>query len=507
MAEPITIQKLIDASLDADSLEVLVNGDENTDVTARLGETYPSVKKAIKTLFENGGLPATPFKTKALMTASALVDGDYAMVTDGGDDNGLYVKTAGAWVKSDYDPLTLAKADATTKMELAKEQAVDEAVSISNDNTRNNYVAKIDSISNDILFAVLDKNGNYTDLQLDGNGNIHDRVIDEWRSRLGAAETTKSAILNLSHVLPVISSTDSDVKPTDSYYKDGELLPVLPDNNKAVLIGSSSAERFSNYLQTALKVLNPSITMASPAFGGSIVEQQNALMGNKPLKLKFANNKILAGDSPVTRYDSYAFKSDLINMTGWVDGVYGKLKLVGANVIFERLDGGSSVVTVADSVDFIPELGNQYRNAIQIIWIGKNNLTLNVPSDDCVGSLMENTNSIIDYNSSLIKRCIVMTHHVDTNTPAISDKRDRINRTNQLYKLRFKDAVFDANEILLGTQIFTDLSITRTAKDISQQALGNLPPSLSVDSMHLTYPVYEYVAQKLGQFIATKNWF
>lgn len=126
MAEPISIQQLKDASLDAKTLEQAVNGDAVTTVVSRLGETYPSlsnalnqidskldsadtqIKQGITNLFENGGLPATPFATKALMQSSALVDGDYAMVTDGAADNGLYVKTAGAWVKSGYDPLAQA---------------------------------------------------------------------------------------------------------------------------------------------------------------------------------------------------------------------------------------------------------------------------------------------------------------------------------------------------------------------------------------------------------------
>lgn len=109
MADAITIKALQDASLDAKSLEDVVNGDEAKQVTTRLGETYPSVKKAIKTLFENGGLPAVPFTTKALMEVSALFDGDYAQVTDDMVNNGLYVKTGGSWVKSEYDPVTQAK--------------------------------------------------------------------------------------------------------------------------------------------------------------------------------------------------------------------------------------------------------------------------------------------------------------------------------------------------------------------------------------------------------------
>ncbi len=101
-----SLQDMANGHLDVKALGEAANGDENTIVTTRTGNTYPSVKKAIKTLFENGGLPATPFKTKALMTASALANDKYAMVTDDTVNNGLYVKTAGAWVKSSYDQIS-----------------------------------------------------------------------------------------------------------------------------------------------------------------------------------------------------------------------------------------------------------------------------------------------------------------------------------------------------------------------------------------------------------------
>ena len=111
MADIVTTEQLQNASLDAQALEKFINGSDSETVLTRLNAKYPTLQKAIKELFENGGLPATPFKTKALMTASALVDGKYAQVTDDSvaANNGLYVKTAGAWVKSSYDPLTQAK--------------------------------------------------------------------------------------------------------------------------------------------------------------------------------------------------------------------------------------------------------------------------------------------------------------------------------------------------------------------------------------------------------------
>ncbi|PAT63915.1 sialate O-acetylesterase [Psychrobacter sp. JB193] len=111
MAEPITLQRLIDASMDSESLEVVVNGDDSTDVETRLGGTYPTLAKAIKTILEQGTLNATLFKTKALMESSALVDDSYALVTDDAvaDNNGYYQKQSSEWVFSGYNPSAQAK--------------------------------------------------------------------------------------------------------------------------------------------------------------------------------------------------------------------------------------------------------------------------------------------------------------------------------------------------------------------------------------------------------------
>lgn len=102
---------IAEASQDLKTIEDFVNLPAGSAVKPRLLPsvdvgTLAGIRNAI---FENGGLPATPFKTKALMTASALANDKYAMVTDGGVDNGLYTKTAGTWVKSSYDPLAQAK--------------------------------------------------------------------------------------------------------------------------------------------------------------------------------------------------------------------------------------------------------------------------------------------------------------------------------------------------------------------------------------------------------------
>ncbi|MGB2081359.1 MAG: hypothetical protein ACPHVJ_00310 [Psychrobacter sp.] len=97
------LQAIDDAILDADSLEQFINGSDGETVLTRLSAEYPTLQKAIKQMFENGGLPATPFKTKAEMEASGLANGDYAVVTDDGSNNGLYIKQSEGWVVSEYN--------------------------------------------------------------------------------------------------------------------------------------------------------------------------------------------------------------------------------------------------------------------------------------------------------------------------------------------------------------------------------------------------------------------
>lgn len=110
MSELLTMQDLANGHLDVKALGEAANGDENTQVITRTGETYPSAKKAIKTMFQQGGLPAEPFKTKTSMQTegASLANGTYAVVT--GDVNkqynGYYQRVSGEWVRTDYQPVT-----------------------------------------------------------------------------------------------------------------------------------------------------------------------------------------------------------------------------------------------------------------------------------------------------------------------------------------------------------------------------------------------------------------
>lgn len=107
MANAVTMQQLIDASLDTTALENAVNGDDTQDVQTRLNKTYPTLAKAIKTIMSKAPIDSTPFATKAALLAdTTLADNAFAFVyNDTSNENGLYVKNSGAWSKAAFSPI------------------------------------------------------------------------------------------------------------------------------------------------------------------------------------------------------------------------------------------------------------------------------------------------------------------------------------------------------------------------------------------------------------------
>lgn len=113
--------------------------------------TKNALDTAVTDLFENGGLPATPFSTYAAMATSAIVDGDYAVVTNDSnlDKNGNYLKQDGEWLYIKYNP---------------KQQVI---AGINNaQNTLSNVFVKKNYVTiDDAVIAMLDADGNKTWLQ------------------------------------------------------------------------------------------------------------------------------------------------------------------------------------------------------------------------------------------------------------------------------------------------------------------------------------------------------
>lgn len=93
---------------DAQSLGEFINGDTEQYVTTRLDKEYPTLDEALRQLFANGGVPATPFNSFSEMESSSLQNGSIAVVMHDADasKNGFYKKSGtGFWNYLRFNPL------------------------------------------------------------------------------------------------------------------------------------------------------------------------------------------------------------------------------------------------------------------------------------------------------------------------------------------------------------------------------------------------------------------
>lgn len=526
MAGAITMQGLIDASLDSDTLGEFANEDKL--VTSRLGAEYPSAPMASRLVVENGLLSATPYSTYAAMISGSMADGAYAVVTNDTDTNknGVYKLNSGVYIYQQYNPVN-KKISLNSGVLFAITDDSGSPTWLQVSDTDGGMTEQAESFVRDklnilktgestVMFAITDDNGNLTDLSLDASGSILNEVLDNWAERLkerghlqsDSNKETKVQADNYALNMPTQVGTAKDTCIGDKYYKDGAYYPVAPDKTKVIMIGSSSIRYSANFIRTALTALNKGITSYQPGFAGAVIEHMYPLVGNRPITVIPENNKINAtGTTTINLVESPSIKGGLANFDGWINGIHGNLSEVGSDMVFTRTTNAASDTAINQAVQFIPDLGNQYRNAIGIYWIGKNNLTSGVSWLNDVDQLIKGHDEMIEFSASMFKRFVVLTHYCDTDEPAVSEARDRINRCNDLYKQRYRDSVFDAEAIILGQQIFTDLGITKTAADDAAIAKRSLPPSLAKDAGHCTDAVYEYISNKLVEFMNNNQYF
>lgn len=174
MAELLSLQDMANGHLDVKALGVAANGDENTEVITRTGETYWSAKKALRIMTELG-IGFTAFETKATLDAdSVLQNGAYAVVTnDVIEKIGVYLKKLGAWVRvpwnnfSNLDELRVNKdkdyplsilvrsASSSNKQQIYFKQALVGAEVV---NARKGYYYRFAYMQNGQVFAGVDQN-------------------------------------------------------------------------------------------------------------------------------------------------------------------------------------------------------------------------------------------------------------------------------------------------------------------------------------------------------------
>ena len=301
-------------------------------------------------------------------------------------------------------------------------------------------------------------------------------------------------------VSPYLSLSDASILPTDRALVGGAVVPILPDMTRMAGWGSSTMEYMG--AEVAAEMAELGVAYYNGGDAGVRAEHTLAQLGSHPALITIAGGSIPAS-GPVDVTASNVRASNLLKaFSGTLAGVAGTLSSTATSLVFTRAADGAATA-VPPGTPFLPSIGPQYRDAVNVLNIGKND----IGSAGADTMIIEKTAEAFAWMSPLVKRIVVMGHAVNRDTADDSPGRAQIMAVNAAFARAYGALYFDLQGYMTGPQIWIDSGVTPTADDLAAQARGNKPPSLSLDDLHFNAAGDAAVAKALRRFVVALGWY
>lgn len=276
------------------------------------------------------------------------------------------------------------------------------------------------------------------------------------------------------------------------------LVPAT-DFSRIAAFGSSTVEYFGPEMATELAPLG--VTYFNGGDAGVRAEHTLAQLGSRPALLTVAGGTIPASGAVGVTVSNAPLTSFLRSFTGTLAGVEGTLSGTIDAFTFTRAAAGSAVSVPADT-PFIPTVGPQYRSAVNLLNIGKNN----APTTP-IAQVSQWTQEARDWIVAGGGLPVIMGHAMNRDTPDVSTTRTWILGINALLSGWAGADYFDLQGYMVSPQIWIDAGVTPTQEDLDAQARGNKPPSLSLDDIHFNNTGDAAVAKAFRRFVVARGWY
>lgn len=283
------------------------------------------------------------------------------------------------------------------------------------------------------------------------------------------------------------------------------LLPGAGHRLKMAWWGSSTMAGVSPELESIARTYR--MRFFNGGVGGQTAEQILARLGSRPA-LMTGGTIPASGPAVLTTPSMSAAVPAPFKATGTLAGVPGTLtKAHGtqAGYTFAR-DQPGKPVRIPDGEPFIPTKGKEFRRGINHLNIGKNNLTGKRPGTSDPDTILGWTFDAYDWLTASSPRVLVWGHFVNTGTPEASAVRGKIRRINEALKDRYGPRYVDVEGLLTHLGVWEAAGVQPTAADLKQQALGNKPPSLSLNPAHMNATGYKAVRHVIEQRLGELAW-
>lgn len=278
----------------------------------------------------------------------------------------------------------------------------------------------------------------------------------------------------------------SDIFGGEYHIRGEEVLPAHADETRASSWGSSSAHYSTPEFTAAFAEIGIAFTRGGAE--GEFSDQTFARLGSRPAMLRFPGDEVPGRGAVAVTVENWSAAAQvqnfrLLTYTGTCAGIAGTLAWdAAAGALRWTRTSGGSAVALSGAVPMIPDVGNRMRNAIVLLWAGKNNIVNLEDPAISVGQTVE----AVQWLSPLYARCLVLGHYCNGDAPAWAIAV--IKRANALMARQFGSLFVDVQGWLMSRKLWTHVGLSPTRDDLAAQAADRLPPSLwrtPADPLHL----------------------
>lgn len=356
------------------------------------------------------------------------------------------------------------------------------------------------------LHAVVDGNGYLTDHCVrDTDGQVPDWVLlDRWVPRMAPTmgRLLNAAKATLPYYNPDMRGTSSPLLGSDTYVRGAEVLPVLPDMTRWSGWGSSTIAEFTEMSGLAASL---GATYYNGGQGSEASSHVAARLGAVPALLTVPGGIIpgAAGTVLDVTCSNVAGGTFFKPTDGYLNGVKVTLKGVAGGFTVTRIDAGADVATVGE-FEFSPIAGYDHRADVTFLNLGKNDPGYAMD----VNKTIERIDKCFDFLAPMVKRVVVVDQFKNVGWTYGGSGANYIDAINRHCDKRYGRQVFKLSAYLAGAEVWQHTGITPTQQDLEQQALGNIPPSLTRDNAaHMNAAAKAAVALQLKAFVQTLGWY
>lgn len=378
------------------------------------------------------------------------------------------------------------------------------------------------NVENVTSYVIVDENGKKSDIELDMNGNIADRVIQKWSERL---DTPQQVATNISYAVIDENGKTSDIELNENgQFSDRVIdsisrrLNINTSNSSSVKIycyGESTTEGGSSgksYPQVLQERIGTGSTVINHGVSGRTSGDVAILQGGAILTMTADSPITIDKTTNISQEVTFSIEPNFPKNLRYANFYYEKQKYKLNFTNRENFKGTISLATANTSSDVVlpstiksEPISDDNQFFTNIYWISRNDTAFSWPTIDN-GSLA-NLNAMIEFQKEKVDfpKFLILSIINMTNEPKDSSGYNLVKQLNDGFRNAYPENYVDVRSYLIKNGL-KETGITATQKDLDNIANDIVPDSLMADTTHPNAQARTVIAKQIYFELLKRGW-